>query len=114
MGRGERKERREACRREDPSEGRASCRVAAAEGGRRTRCRLLTCLRAEAEEPGGALVDEVAWESAMPGRPYRPIGSTGFCPKWTVSHLRPTRLPIGLAIVGRASDPMGRPGPFPS
>ena len=71
--------------------------------------------RAKAEEPGSALVDGVAWGKChATGRPYRPIGSTGVGSKWTISHLRPTQWPIGLAIVGRASDPMGRPGPFSS
>ena len=110
----ERKERREAYRRGDPSEGRASCQVAAAEG-RTARPPPPTRLRAKAEESGGALVDGVAWGKChATGRPYRPIGSTGVSSKWTVSHLRLTRWPIGLAIVGRASDPMVRSGPFSS
>ena len=46
--------------------------------------------RAKAEEPGGALVDGVAWgKSHVTGRPYPPIGPTEFGSKWTVSHLRP-------------------------
>ena len=48
------------------------------------------------------------------GRPYQPIGSTGIGSKWIISHLRLTRWSIGLAIVGRASNPMSRPGPFSS
>ena len=35
-------------------------------GGRRARRCLLTRLRAKAEEPDGALVDGVAWESVTP------------------------------------------------
>ena len=56
-GRGERKKRREAYRRGDPPEGRASRRGAAAGGGWRARRRLLARLRAEARgEPDGARV----------------------------------------------------------
>ena len=46
-------------------------------------------------------LDGVAWEKCPTmGRPYPPIGSTDFGSKWAVSHLRPTRWPIGLAIGG--------------
>ena len=113
-GRGERKERRQAYRRGDPPEGRASCRVGAAE--RRTArppppacsppCRSGGAWRRKGCESRGGRV--------MPGRPYLPIGSTGFSSKWAISHLRPTRWTIDLTIMGRASDPMGRPGPFSS
>ena len=114
-GRGERKDRREAYRRGDPPEGRASRRGAAAGGGWRARRRLLARLRADARGSLTAQGSRLAWGRVTPpGRPYPCIGSIGYSSKWAVSHLRPTRWPISLAIVGRASDRMARPGPFSS
>ena len=75
-------------------------------GGQRALSRLLTRLRAKAEESGSALVDRVAWGKChATGRPYPPIGSIDFGSKWIVSRLRPTWWSIDIAIVGWASDP---------